>query len=93
MAFKKLKATVMGRVQGVGFRWYVQRMAGLLSVTGWVKNSYSGEVEVEAIGTENQVKEFLLTLQHGPSMSEVTDVKHSLEDCDYNNYGSFDIKY
>ena len=90
--FKKMEATVHGRVQGVGFRFFVERMANLLHVTGWARNTYEGTVKVEAIGTEDNIKEFLLTLEQGPPMARVDEVKYNLEDCPYNEYEEFSIK-
>ena len=45
-----------GRVQGVGFRYRAQNAASLYSVTGWVKNLYDGSVEMEAQGTEEDIR-------------------------------------
>lgn len=91
MGFKKLNATIEGRVQGVGFRFFCQRTATLIGVTGWVKNQLSGNVELEAIGTEERVKEYLLVIKKGPSMSEVIDVDYTISDSDYNEYSTFEI--
>ena len=41
---------IQGRVQGVGFRWFVQREAGELDLRGWVRNTEEGDVEVVAAG-------------------------------------------
>ena len=41
---------VRGRVQGVGFRWFVEREARTLSISGWVRNNVDGSVEVLAMG-------------------------------------------
>jgi len=45
---------ISGRVQGVGFRWFVEREAALIGVTGWVRNTENGDVEVMATGTHEQ---------------------------------------
>ena len=44
---------VKGRVQGVGFRWFVQREAAELGLRGWVKNTDQGHVEIVAAGEPN----------------------------------------
>ena len=46
---------VRGRVQGVGFRWFVEREAHLLGIAGWVRNNHDGSVEVLAQGTRDQL--------------------------------------
>ncbi|MBF0490600.1 MAG: acylphosphatase [Candidatus Omnitrophica bacterium] len=51
-----------GTVQGVGFRYTAQRMAGSLRLTGWVKNLSDGRVELVAEGTREQIENFLYKL-------------------------------
>lgn len=66
--------TVRGRVQGVGFRWFVTNSAGPIGVTGWVRNLDDGAVEVYAIGTQEQLAELESSLWRGPHYSEVRGV-------------------
>lgn len=91
MAFKKLEAIISGRVQGVGFRFFVERMANLLGITGWISNLPNGDVKVVGVGTEDKISDFLLTLKEGSSLSRVDEVKSSFENVDYNEYDSFEI--
>jgi len=91
VAFKKIEAKITGIVQGVGFRFYVERMANLLGITGWVKNMYDGSVKVVGIGTETKIDEFLITLRKGPSLARVDNVEYKIEDVDYNEYDTFEI--
>ena len=46
---------VRGRVQGVGFRWFVEREAHMLQIAGWVRNNPDGAVEILAQGTRDQL--------------------------------------
>ncbi len=48
---------ISGRVQGVGFRWFVEREAAQLGITGWVRNCENGDVEVMATGTREQLSD------------------------------------
>jgi len=57
---------VRGRVQGVGFRWFVEREAHTLGIAGWVRNNADGSVEVLAMGTRDQLAGLRSRLQQGP---------------------------
>jgi len=65
---------VSGMVQGVGFRFFTQRAAEKLKVSGFVRNLWDGRVEVFAIGTPEQHRELRNLLERGPLGSEVTEV-------------------
>ena len=54
-----------GRVQGVGFRYEVERVAHLLGLTGWVKNLTDGSVELVCEGSEETIHRFLAQVQEG----------------------------
>ena len=68
---------VRGRVQGVGFRWFVEREAHVLGVSGWVRNNADGSVEVLAQGTRNQLLGLRSRLRQGPRAARVDDVEES----------------
>jgi acylphosphatase len=68
---------VRGRVQGVGFRWFVEREAHILGITGWVRNRTDGTVEVLAIGTRDQLSGLRSRLREGPRAARVDDVDES----------------
>lgn len=70
----RLHATVEGRVQGVGFRYFVMRSAEVLGLAGWVRNRYNGAVEVVAEGERSRLELLLRTLRRGPSSSFVQSV-------------------
>jgi acylphosphatase len=65
---------VRGRVQGVGFRWFVQRAAERLGIVGDVRNLPSGEVEVRAQADESVLDLFKLELRNGPPSARVAEV-------------------
>ena len=66
---------VRGRVQGVGFRWFVEREAHILGISGWVRNNADGTVEVLAMGTRDQLSGLRSRLQQGPRASRVDNVE------------------
>ena len=68
---------VRGRVQGVGFRWFVEREAHVLSIAGWVRNNSDGSVEVFAQGTRDQLLGLRSRLRDGPRAARVDGVEES----------------
>ncbi len=71
------KYVVSGRVQGVGFRFFTERVANQLGLRGYVKNLWTGDVEAYAIGSEVQLDEFKRQLADGPRMARVQSVQES----------------
>ena len=65
---------VSGRVQGVGFRWFVRVTARRLQLSGWVKNRPDGTVEIAAEGSEDRLAEFRAQVARGPEGAAVSDV-------------------
>ena len=65
---------VRGRVQGVGFRWFVEREARTLGVAGWVRNNADGSVEILAMGTREQLVALRGRLRDGPRAARVDAV-------------------
>ena len=72
---RAVRVRVRGRVQHVGFRWFVARTARDLAVAGWVRNVEDGAVEVAAEGTVEQVAQLLTALRRGPSQAAVQSVE------------------
>jgi len=68
---------VRGRVQGVGFRWFVEREAHMLQIAGWVRNNPDGTVEVLAQGTRDQLAGLHSRLREGPRAARVDEVEVS----------------
>jgi acylphosphatase len=69
------RSLIAGKVQGVGFRWFVRRAASELGVTGRVRNLPDGRVEAEAAGSSDQLDAFRERLRQGPSGSRVTHIE------------------
>ncbi len=72
---ERLHAIVRGRVQGVGFRWFVVRTAAGLRLDGWVANRADRSVELVAEGPTHQLEDLLAAVREGPPASAV----HSVE--------------
>lgn len=71
----RLHAIIKGTVQGVGFRAFVMEQATSLGLTGWVRNTYDGSVEVTAEGPRTSLEKLLDRLRMGPRMAYVSEVK------------------
>jgi acylphosphatase len=84
---------VSGRVQGVGFRYYVEDVAGTIGVQGYVRNRRDGSVEVFAMGSAEQLKRLRPALEKGPMMSRVTGVLEEPATVDANYLGNFIIEF
>ena len=67
-----LHAVVRGRVQGVGFRWFVRERARELGIRGWVRNRSDGSVEVEAAGESESLDRLRQWLARGPAGAHVS---------------------
>jgi len=84
---------IKGRVQGVGFRWFVHREASELDLRGWVRNTEDGDVEVVASGEERDLAELRVSLHRGPRGSRVDHlIEHTLEDREGEGLGKFQIE-
>lgn len=70
----RLHVRISGRVQGVGFRWFVREEARRLGLSGWVTNLDSGEVEVAASGEATSLARLRTALGVGPTGADVSDV-------------------
>ena len=84
---------VKGRVQGVGFRWFVHREAAEIGLRGWVKNTDAGHVEIVAAGEAGQLAELKAALYRGSRGSRVDAVlDHELEAREAETLGQFVIE-
>lgn len=84
---------VKGRVQGVGFRWFVQREAAELELRGWVRNTEDGDVEIVAAGEVEDMAELKNALRKGSRGSRVdVVVEHELVESEGVKLGPFEIE-
>jgi acylphosphatase len=81
-----------GRVQGVGFRYFVQQKANECQITGWVKNLPNGKVEIEAEGEEQDIHCFVDYLKIGNGYSRTDQLNQSKVEPNA-NFSDFTIQY
>jgi len=81
---------IRGRVQGVGYRYFVLGTAERLGVKGFVRNMHNGDVEVHAEADEATLQLFKLELERGPRMARVTEVVE--RDVPVSGYSSFLVR-
>lgn len=72
---RAVHVVITGRVQGVGFRAFVEREAEVLKLDGWVRNRRDGTVEAVFAGNEGEIQHILMELNAGPPAAAVTDVR------------------
>ena len=84
---------VKGRVQGVGFRWFVHREASEIGLRGWVRNTEEGDVEVVASGTAEALDDLRASLRRGPRGSRVDRIiEHYLDEAEGRDLEAFRIE-
>ena len=80
---KKKHLIISGKVQGVGFRYWMQNLAINNNISGWVKNRSLGDVEALIIGQEKKVQKLIKQCKIGPSSATIQKIQIN----DYNqNY-------
>lgn len=90
---KKVKMTVSGIVQGVGFRYMTKIVADKLHITGIVRNLENGDVYIEAQGDTSQLDLFIKAIKTSPSPSGRVDDVSIVYDSDLPDYASFKVTY
>ena len=65
---------ITGKVQGVGFRYFVLRQAQELGIYGWVSNKPNGDVETLAQGEKAELEQFVIKVKEGTTFSRVDNV-------------------
>ena len=71
----RVHIVVAGLVQGVGFRWFVQRRAQARGVAGFVRNRVDGSVEIEAQGDRATLEALVAEIRVGPRSAQVSDFR------------------
>ena len=74
---------IKGKVQGVGYRYWLYKTAMQRNIDGWVKNKISGEVEALLVGNESDVNKVIKLCEKGPVMAEVTNVRAQTYEKEY----------
>lgn len=90
---KTVRYLVSGRVQGVGFRWFVRQTAEEAGLTGYARNLRDGRVEVVGQGNEAGLSMLESLLRDGPPLSRVEHVEKSDIDLEAGTFKSFDIRH
>jgi acylphosphatase len=85
-------ALVRGRVQGVAFRYSACHEAQRLGLTGWVRNTQDGDVEVFAEGPRGKLDALLHWLHRGPPSARVDSVRYELRS-PLGVYRDFSVKF
>lgn len=81
---------VSGRVQGVGFRYHARMLADALGLTGWVRNLYSGDVEMEIQGPQEAIEKCMIQLGSRSMFIRIDHIEAG--DCDEIHESGFEIK-
>jgi acylphosphatase len=89
--YSAVKICVSGDVQGVGFRYYIARIANNFELNGYAKNLYNGDVEIVAEGRKEFLEELVKKAGQGPSYASVDSIR--VEWLDFTNkYHNFEIR-
>lgn len=84
---------VTGRVQGVGYRNFVEHTAGRINVDGYVRNRRDGSVEVYAMGTPEELEKLRRALERGPMMAQVAHVSEEPSVVEAKYEGNFTVEF
>ncbi len=83
---------ITGRVQGVGFRYFVVQKANEFELKGWVKNTVEGGILIMVQGDETEIETFIDYLRIGPTLSHVDKIsKYKMKIL--TDFDNFSIKY
>ena len=89
--YSAVRITIKGRVQGVGFRYFIARIAYELDLHGYAKNLFNGDVEIYAEGKKEFLTELIKNAKLGPSHSYVETA--NVEWLEFKNkYDNFEVR-
>jgi len=74
MAMKAVHMTARGRVQGVGFRFFVRERSVSYGIKGWIRNRPDGSVEIHAEGDKGKLSQFIANVREGPVFGHVSEL-------------------
>ncbi len=83
----KKHLVISGKVQGVGFRYWMKNLAINNNISGWVKNKLSGDVEALIIGQEKEVQKLIKQCKIEPSSATIQNIQINDYDQNYLNEG------
>ena len=83
----KKHLVITGKVQGVGFRYWIKNLAINHNINGWVKNKMSGDVEALIIGEEKDVRKLIKLCEIGPSSATIQNIQVNHYKHDYSKEG------
>jgi acylphosphatase len=89
---RRVRFVVTGRVQGVGFRWFVRAEARPLEILGWVRNREDGAVEGVVEGRDDAIDALVACLEVGPPSAIVTNVEISEISDQLDQFKQFEIR-
>ena len=87
----KKQLVISGKVQGVGFRYWMQNLAINNNISGWVKNRSSGDVEALIIGQKKEIQKLIKQCKIGPSSATVQNIQINdyNQDCSEEGFNIF----
>jgi acylphosphatase len=89
---RRVRLTIVGRVQGVFYRAHTRKQGVRLGLTGWVRNTEDGGVEAVAEGKAEALDELIKWCRKGPPSARVDDVKVEWEEAT-GEFENFVIRY
>lgn len=90
---KQVHLIIFGNVQGVGYRYFAEKVSRQLNIKGYVKNLPDGNVEAVLVGSDEQILSAISKLKLGPSSGYVSDVKITYTTDSVQDFNGFSIRF